>query len=270
MRRSALLLVGLLTAAQLSGCTPGETPIEDRPENLTVAVFLDPEATASQTSAVETRLRAVPDITDLTFVDHQQAYEAMRKDLADEPDLLDSVKPESLPESFRFRLPDRAAFEHTYSGPLRADLRALDGVDSVVFRGKKIQESVKDCVVDYGGRVATHVVLDVDVFLTDGASAREKQAIEARLRAVPGASGVRLRSREEGYERLKEMYQDIKPEIVASAKPADLPEVLVLTLADRPAVVRANDEKLAEQVCRLPGVDHVLVPPKSLARKATS
>lgn len=259
----------MVAAAQLSACTR-EVPPEDRPENLTVSVFLDVDATPEQSKAIEDRLRAVPDIVDLSFVSRQAAYEKIRADMADRPDLLEAVKPEQMPESWALTVAGRPAFERLYRGPLRGDLRQLDGVESVVFRGKKTQASMTDCVMKARTMVDPAPQLDIAVFLTMDASEKEKQAIESRLRAVPGASVVRLRSREEGYEILKETYEDVASRIAASAEPKDLPEVLVLTMADRPAVFRANDDRVDEQLCRMVGVDRVIVPPKPLASRATS
>ncbi|MGC1210476.1 MAG: permease-like cell division protein FtsX [Micromonospora sp.] len=253
-------------ATHLTACTAEETRPEDRPENLTVAVFLTAEATEPQTRAVEDRLRSVSDVTDFRFVDHAAAYEKMKTMFKDKPELVESVKPDQLPESFEFKLPNRTAFERTYRGPLRADLRQLPGVDSVIFRGKPSQKSMSECVSEEL-RIAPvpPVKLEIDVFLTDGTTDAEKQAIEARLLAIPGAGEVTFRSRQEGYERTKELLKDVHPQVMASAKPEDLPEALVLTITDRELAYQATDQKVDEQLCRMPGVDQVLVPPKPLS-----
>jgi hypothetical protein len=44
---------------------------------------------------------------------------------------------------------------------------------------------------------------------------------------VPGAGDVTSRTRENGYAQAKELFKDIRPELVASAKPHDLPEMIV-------------------------------------------
>lgn len=250
---------------QLAACTAGEPRPEDRPENLTVAVFLTVDATEAQSKAVEDRLRSVSDVTDFRFVDHTAAYEEMKTTFKDKPELLDSVKPEQLPESFRFKLPSRSAFERTYQGPLRLDLRQLPGVDSVIFRGKPAQASVAECVSEVRTAPIPPERLDIDVFLTEGATDEEKRGVEARLRAIPGAGDVTLRSKEEVYERAKERFKEVRPELVASTKPEDLPEMMVLTMTDRQLAYRANDQRVDEQLCRMLGVDQVLVPPKPLS-----
>jgi cell division protein FtsX len=249
--------------APLSGCAGGEMRPEDRPENLLVTVFLATDATEAQTKAVEQRLRAVPDAAGLRFVDHAAAYEKMKTMYEDSPDLLDSVKPEQLPASFEFNLPSRAAFERTYQGPLRADLRQLPGVDSVVFRGKPMQAPMSKCVMGIRSAPASTVPdkREIDVFLTKGATSAGKQAIEARVRAIPGAAGVTFQSKEESYARAKDLFKGVRPNVVASGKPEDMPEVLSLTMVDRKSVFRANDDRVDEQLCRMIGVDHVLIPP---------
>jgi hypothetical protein len=60
------------------------------------------------------------------------------------------------------------------------------------------------------------------------------------------------------------------PACTRDVPPEDRPEVLVLTMVDRPAVFRANDDRVDEQICRMVGVNQVIVPPKPLARRATS
>ncbi|SCE89034.1 hypothetical protein GA0074696_1484 [Micromonospora purpureochromogenes] len=157
-----------------------------------------------------------------------------------------------------------------YQGPLRGDLRKLDGVDSVVFPGRKSQPSVNECMMSVRTAADPAPKLDIVVFLMNEASEAEKQAVQSLLRAVPGARDVRLRGRDEGYEILKESYRDVAPEIAASAEPEDLPEALVLTMVDRDAVFRANDDRIDEQVCRLTGVGRVIVPPKPLARRGSA
>ncbi|MEH1054337.1 permease-like cell division protein FtsX [Micromonospora sp. CPCC 206171] len=266
MRRSASVLAALLAAALLSGCTGGPSA-EDRPVNLKARVFLSTDASDAQAKAVETHLRGVPDITGLTFITRELAYERMRADLKDRPDLLETLTPGHMPQSYEFTMPTRRIFERTYQGPLRGELRKLDGVDSIVFPGRKSQPSVDECVMSVRTAADPAPKLDIVVFLMNEASEAERQAVQSRLRAVPGASDVRLRSREEGYEILKESYRDVAPEIAASAKPEDLPEALVLTMVDRDAVFRANDDRIDEQVCRLTGVERVIVPPKPLARR---
>lgn len=266
VRRSAIASAGLLVVVPLSACTAGETRPEDRPENLAVTVFLTTDSTEAQTKAVEDQLRGVADATDLHFVDHAAAYEKMKTMFKDNPELVESVKPDRLPESFELKLPSRTAFERTYRGPLRADLRQLPAVDSVIFRGKPTQKSMDECVSEEL-RIAPvpPVKLEIDVFLTDGTTDAEKQAIEARLRAIPGAGEVTFRSKQEGYERTKELLKDVRPEIMASAKPEDLPEAMILTMTDRELAYRANNQRVDEQLCRMLGVDQVLVPPKPLS-----
>lgn len=265
VRRPAIASAALLVVVQLSACTAGEPRPEDRPENLAVTVFLTTDAAEAQIKAVEDRLRSVSDITDLRFVDHAAAYEKMKTMFKDNPELVESVKPDRLPESFELKLPNRAAFERTYRGPLRADLRQLSAVDSIIFRGKPTQKSMDECVSEeLRTAPVPPVKLEIDVFLTDGTTDAEKQAIEARLRTIPGAGEFRFRSKQEGYERTKELLKDVRPEIMASAKPEDLPEAMVLTMTDRELAYRANDQRADEQLCRMLGVDQVLVPPKPL------
>ncbi len=53
-------------------------------------------------------MRSIPDISGLTFVTRQMAYEQIKADLEGRPELLDSVKPENMPESYDFKRSLRA------------------------------------------------------------------------------------------------------------------------------------------------------------------
>jgi cell division protein FtsX len=88
------------------------------------------------------------------------------------------------------------------------------------------------------------------VFLVDDATAAQKSTIEARLRALPGATEVSFETREEAYRRFKELFKD-QPDLVNRTKPADLPESYRVTLAG------AVGQSTLAEIRRLPGVDQI-------------
>ncbi|MEE6259344.1 permease-like cell division protein FtsX [Plantactinospora sonchi] len=101
----------------------------------------------------------------------------------------------------------------------------------------------------------------ISVFLAGDVTEQQKQAIETRLRAVPGAVEVTLSTREQAYQRFKELFKD-QPELLAQVNPESLPESLVLTVRDRDAFDRAAASPLRTELGQLPGVDDVVFPGK--------
>ncbi|GIG85472.1 hypothetical protein Pen02_04080 [Plantactinospora endophytica] len=261
------MVLGVLLVVGLAGSTP---PPADARVSPPISVFLADDVTEPQKRAVEARLRAVPDLSELVFESREQAYARFAELFEDEPAMVEQVQPEDLPESFRFTLRDRAAFDRTVAGPLPAELRELASVDDVVYPGgpKQEQESVSRCVHDFPALPAvpgmsTSVPLDVRVMLDDRISEADRRAVEARLRAVPGATGVRLETAEQAAARFRELFADV-PETAGLGRPELLGDSLLLRLADETAVARANDTELDVELCRMPGVELVSIPPKIL------
>lgn len=107
----------------------------------------------------------------------------------------------------------------------------------------------------------TEPAAPISVFLNEDATEQQKQAIETRLRAVPGATEVRFESREQAYQRFKELFKD-QPDLLAQVNPDSLPESLVLTVRDRAAFDSAAASPLRTELLALPGVDDVVLPGK--------
>ncbi|GAA3352064.1 hypothetical protein GCM10020358_84860 [Amorphoplanes nipponensis] len=69
-----------------------------------VSLFLSEEATAVQISGLRDALRADPGVRDVRFESRAQAYQRFKELWHDDPDFLQSVSAESLPQSFRVQL----------------------------------------------------------------------------------------------------------------------------------------------------------------------
>lgn len=133
---SRIALLAMIVAAVLTGCTsppspPSQTnsPAPTSPGSPVpgdVAVFLLDGSTTAQKQAIEARLNALPGVTAVRFETRAEAYQRFRKAFGDSPGPLASVRPEALPEAFRFRVSDRSRAE-----PILAELRRLPGVDQV-------------------------------------------------------------------------------------------------------------------------------------------
>jgi hypothetical protein len=99
-----------------------------RPPDVDLIVFLGPRASAEQIEIVGARLDDEPHVQGTAFVELRQAFEEFRELFADAPELVDSVRPEVLPTSFRVD----AADEPAGLGGLIDRIRALAGVREVV------------------------------------------------------------------------------------------------------------------------------------------
>jgi cell division transport system permease protein len=74
-----------------------------------LSVFMLPEASPSQSEAIERELSQMPEVKKVTYVDQQAAFREFKRMFANSPDLVDSVEPKDLPPSYRV-VPKKADF----------------------------------------------------------------------------------------------------------------------------------------------------------------
>jgi hypothetical protein len=175
---AALLLLG----AGPAGCdrptaSPASSPA---PIASMITVFLKRTADDSARVAVEQQLRATPGVRDVVFVTRQEAYERFKKLYRDSPDLVNDVRPESLPESFQITIADGACTE-AYDQPLRE----VAGVDDVAFSP--------------AGRPEVGVVVQ----LRDSVTAGQRAEVERAVAAVPQHRAPRFETGAAAAERLR-------------------------------------------------------------------
>jgi hypothetical protein len=92
-----------------------------------VEVFFTLGATQAQIARVRDALRQERGAASVRFLDHDDAYEEFKRIFRDSPDLVHSVSPEVLPQSYRVDLSDPS------DGAAMADrLQALPGIDKVI------------------------------------------------------------------------------------------------------------------------------------------
>ena len=76
-----------------------------------VSIFLKGDITAEQREALDVELKADPLVDSVEYESKQQAYDNFTQLYEDSPDLVESVKPDTLPESFRVKLKDPEKFK---------------------------------------------------------------------------------------------------------------------------------------------------------------
>lgn len=99
--------------------------------------------------------------------------------------------------------------------------------------------------------------VDVAVYLRGDATEAQRRAIEATLTATPGVHGVTFETREQAYERFKELFED-SPELVEAVTAEAFPETFRFTVAGRTAA-----ETIVAELEEMPGVDEVIMLPEA-------
>jgi cell division protein FtsX len=188
-----------------------------------VSVFLEPGIDEARRRAIRQRIEAL-DVVDAVFYESRQAaYDRHREQFRSRPDLLRSISPSVLPESFRVRLD---APEH-----VKQLLRALCPLPS-----QKTREGKPACIDGVDSVVDARPVLeklfvakpwaatsDITVLLLKGLGQAQVRAIEARLKAIDGVARVAYEPPGAAYRRLApKVRTDLLPRYTARQVPASL------------------------------------------------
>jgi cell division transport system permease protein len=117
----AVLGAGALTEAQVRKAR------EVLYAQVEVSIFLNDDISADQTRSMQADLDGNPLVQEVLYESKQQAYENARKIFATDPELLDALRPDSLPASFRVKLVDPEQFE-----TIKSQYEGYPGIDEVV------------------------------------------------------------------------------------------------------------------------------------------
>lgn len=100
-------------------------------------VWLDPEATTQQIETVERALEESPVVENARYITRQETFAEFQDFWSDSPEILEAVKPEQLPTSFRV-IPTDPDIEVVEA--LANEYRVLPGVTDVDFAGDFIKQ----------------------------------------------------------------------------------------------------------------------------------
>jgi cell division transport system permease protein len=92
-----------------------------------VSIFLKPDVTADQRSALQSSLESDPLVSHAIYESKDTAWDRFKTEFRDAPDLVNATKPDSLPESFRVKLKDPKQFE-----VISDKYKARDGISEIV------------------------------------------------------------------------------------------------------------------------------------------
>jgi cell division transport system permease protein len=73
-------------------------------DKVQVSIFLADTVTEEQRAAVETQLKASPEVKSYIYESKDEAYKRFKEQFSQQPDLVNNVGPDALPESFRVEL----------------------------------------------------------------------------------------------------------------------------------------------------------------------
>ncbi|MEU0153365.1 permease-like cell division protein FtsX [Micromonospora fulviviridis] len=104
-------------------------------ENVQVSIFLKTDVNEQQRTDLETKLKADPMIKEVTYVNKDEAYKRFQQMYADAPDLVNAVKPDQLPESFRLTLVNPEEYKKIYD-----EYKTSEGIDTIVDQSKLLDK----------------------------------------------------------------------------------------------------------------------------------
>jgi cell division transport system permease protein len=103
-----------------------------------LSVFMLPEASPSQSEAIERELAQMPEVKRFTYVDQQEAFDEFKRMFANSPDLVESVEAKDLPPSYRI-VPKEAEFVDAVGDRFENQ----PGVKEVVFARDVVETLLK-------------------------------------------------------------------------------------------------------------------------------
>ncbi|MGY0004603.1 permease-like cell division protein FtsX [Micromonospora sp. I033] len=129
-------------------------------ENVQVSIFLKTDVNEQQRTDLETKLNADPLVKDVDYVDKAEAYKRFQQMYADAPDLVNAVKPDQLPESFRLTLNNPEQYKQIYD-----EYKTSEGIDTIVDQSKLLDKVFGVLSGFQNGALAIAIVMAVAALL---------------------------------------------------------------------------------------------------------
>jgi cell division transport system permease protein len=135
LRRNALVTFAAISTVFISLFLLGGALLVERQVRLMtgewaskveVSVFLRDDASSEEIEALGGRIAEIPEVEDVFFENREQAYQNFRELFRDNPALVENVDPSAMPQSYRIKLVDPAAFP-----VIRARLAGDPAIDQI-------------------------------------------------------------------------------------------------------------------------------------------
>ena len=107
-------------------------------EGVELEIFFVPTATQQQIEDVQLELKESPNVKDYRFISKKNAFELFQQIFQDQPELVESVDPETLPASFRVAPKDPELTEN-----IAAQFRGRPGVDEVLTAQEQVRRMLR-------------------------------------------------------------------------------------------------------------------------------
>lgn len=120
-----------------------------------ISVFLTKNVTAAQRESISQDLHALPAVQQVFYESQQQAFERFKKQFKDSPGLVDNVRPDALPESYRVKLKDPTKYSVVSS-----QFQGRPGVEDVVDQRRFLDKLFR---ILNGFRNAAYVIAAVQL-----------------------------------------------------------------------------------------------------------
>lgn len=104
-------------------------------EQVEVSIYLKTDVTPEQRSDLENKLKGDSLVEKYIYETKEQAYENFQKMFGDAPDMVQSVGPNEMPESFRVKLKDPTQFE-----AIDTEYKELPGISTIVDQQQLLQK----------------------------------------------------------------------------------------------------------------------------------
>jgi cell division transport system permease protein len=128
---TAMIITMAVSLTMLGAATLTYLQVNDMKDfyysKIQVTIFLKNDVTEAQRANLDTALDGDPLIKDHFYESKQEAYERFKEQFRDAQDLVNSVKPEALPESFRVTLNNPEQFSE-----IDQKYKGSEGIDQIV------------------------------------------------------------------------------------------------------------------------------------------
>jgi len=105
---------------------------------LNVAIFLDDEITEERRAELDAELRADPLVREVLFETKEMAYDKFKELYRDAPELVNAIKPEQLPQSFRVKLKDPTQYNQIFE-----KYKDAEGIDEIIDQRRLLEKIFK-------------------------------------------------------------------------------------------------------------------------------
>ncbi|MGI5525645.1 permease-like cell division protein FtsX [Micromonospora sp. CA-259024] len=104
-------------------------------KNIEVSIFLNQEVSEQERTDLNTKLDGDPLVKEVLYVNKDEAYKRFKEMYQDAPDLVNAVKPDQLPESFRLKLNNPEQYKDIYD-----QYKDTAGVDEIVDQSRLLDK----------------------------------------------------------------------------------------------------------------------------------